>query len=322
MSLGDRTVDHLLRVAAAGDEGEGRYRRRQEIGRGGMGVVYRAHDVELQRDVAMKVLRTAAGAPDLVRRLQREARVLAALEHPGIVPVHDVGVVDGDAFYVMKLVRGQRLDEWAAEAPPLGERLRAFERICETVAFAHSHGVVHRDLKPGNVMRGAFGEVLVMDWGVAKVLSDAATGAAAATAEDGDTAAGSVLGTPGYMAPEQAAGNTRAVDARTDVYALGGLLHFLIAGAPPTAGPLPAGTPRPLAAIIRRCLAIAPVERYASPLDLAADVRAFQGQDPVSAYPEGPIQRARRVASRYRVPIALVLTYMVMRLALIFWANP
>jgi serine/threonine protein kinase len=288
-----------------------------------MGVVYRAHDVELQRDVAMKVLRAGADVPDLVRRLQREARVLAALEHPGIVPVHDVGIVDGDAFYVMKLVRGRRLDEWAAEAPPLAERLRALERICETVAFAHAHGVVHRDLKPGNVMLGAFGEVLVMDWGVAKVLSDAATGAAVGTdAADGETAAGSVLGTPGYMAPEQAAGNTRAVDARTDVYALGGLLHFLIAGGPPTAGPLPRGTPRPLAAIIRRCLAIAPVERYASPLDLAADVRAFQAQDPVSAYPEGPLQRAGRVASRYRVPLALVVTYMVMRLALIFWANP
>ena len=326
MTLGDGTVEHLLRVAAAGDDPGHRYALREEIGRGGMGVVYRAHDRELQRDVAMKVLRAGPGADDLARRLHREARVLASLEHPGMVPVYDVGVLDGQAFYVMKLVRGRRLDEWAAGGPPLSERLRAIERICETVAFAHAHGVVHRDLKPGNVMLGAFGEVLVMDWGVAKVLADmpaacVAPAAAAAAETDAETAAGTVLGTPGYMAPEQAAGDTRAVDARTDVYALGGLLHFLLAGAAPAAAPLPRGTPRPLAAIVRRCLAAAREERYASALDLAADLRAFQAQDPVSAYPEGPLRRAERVVSRYRVPIALVLTYMVMRLALIFWSG-
>jgi eukaryotic-like serine/threonine-protein kinase len=217
-------------------------------------------------------------------------------------------------------VRGRRLDQWAAESPALAERLRAFERICEAVAFAHAHGVVHRDLKPGNVMLGAFGEVLVMDWGVAKVLSDASL-AGAAIAVDGETAAGTVLGTPGYMAPEQAAGDARAIDARTDVYALGGLLHFLLAGSPPTAGPLPRGTPRPLAAIVRRCLAVARTERYASVTDLAADIRAFEAQGAVSAYPEGPLQKAGRVVSRYRVPIALVLAYMLMRVALIFWAD-
>jgi serine/threonine protein kinase len=323
VSLGDGTVGHLLRVAAAGDDPGQRYAPEEEIGRGGMGVVYRAHDRELQRDVAMKVLRAGPGADDLARRLHREARVLASLEHPGMVPVHDVGVLDGQAFYVMKLVRGRRLDEWAAGGPPLSERLRTIERICETVAFAHAHGVVHRDLKPGNVMLGAFGEVLVMDWGVAKVLADPVAGSIAPAGDraEAETAAGTVLGTPGYMAPEQAAGDTRAVDARTDVYALGGLLHFLLAGAPPTAAPLPPATPRPLAAIVRRCLAVAREERYAAALDLAADLRALQAQDPVSAYPEGPLRRAERVVSRYRVPIALVLTYMVMRLALIFWSR-
>jgi len=321
VTLPDATVDHLLRIAGAAEDPGGRYELREEIGRGGMGVVYRAHDRELQRDVALKVLRAGADARDLARRLHREARVLASLEHPGMVPVHDVGVLaDGLGFYVMKLVRGRRLDQWAAGAPALSERLGAFERICETVAFAHAHGVVHRDLKPGNVMLGAFGEVLVMDWGVAKVLSDAGA-ASASTAVDGETAAGTVLGTPGYMAPEQAAGDARAIDARTDVYALGGLLHFLLAGSPPTAGPLPRGTPRPLAAIVQRCLAVARTERYASVIDLAADVRAFQAQDPVSAYPEGPLQKAGRVASRYRVPIALVLAYMLMRVGLIFWAR-
>ena len=322
MTMPDATVGHLLRIAGAAEDPGGRYELREEIGRGGMGVVYRAHDRELQRDVALKVLRAGADARGLARRLHREARVLASLEHPGMVPVHDVGVLaDGLGFYVMKLVRGRRLDQWAAGAPALSERLRAFERICETVAFAHAHGVVHRDLKPGNVMLGAFGEVLVMDWGVAKVLSDAGAASASTAVDAGATAAGTVLGTPGYMAPEQAAGDVRAIDARTDVYALGGLLHFLLAGSPPTAGPLPRGTPRPLAAIVQRCLAVARTERYACVIDLAADVRAFQVQDPVSAYPEGPLQKAGRVASRYRVPIALVLAYMLMRVGLIFWAR-
>ena len=175
MTLPDGTVDHLLRVAGEGDPAA-RYEPGEEIGRGGMGVVYRAHDRELRRDVAMKVLRAGADAHDLVLRLRREARVLASLEHPGIVPVHDVGVLDGQAFYVMKLVRGRRLDEWAAASPSLSDRLRAFERVCETVAFAHAHGVVHRDLKPGNVMLGAFGEVLVMDWGLARGLRNAECG--------------------------------------------------------------------------------------------------------------------------------------------------
>jgi serine/threonine protein kinase len=322
MTLPDATVGHLLRIAGGAEAPGWRYELREEIGRGGMGVVYRAHDRELQRDVALKVLRAGADASDLARRLHREARVLASLEHPGMVPVHDVGVLaEGPAFYVMKLVRGRRLDEWAAGSPTLSERLRAFDRICETVAFAHAHGVVHRDLKPGNVMLGAFGEVLVMDWGVAKVLSEAPI-PSGATVVDGETADGTVLGTPGYMAPEQAAGDSRAIDARTDVYALGALLHFLLAGAPPTAGPLPRGTPRPLAAIVQRCLAVSRGERYASALDLAADVRAFQAHDPVVAYPEGPFRKVGRVVSRYRVPIALVLTYMVIRVALILWTAP
>ena len=322
MTLPDATVDHLLRIAGAAEDPSGRYELREEIGRGGMGVVYRAHDRELQRDVALKVLRAGADAGDLARRLHREARVLASLEHPGMVPVHDVGILaDGLAFYVMKLVRGRRLDQWAAESPALPERLRAFDRICETVAFAHAHGVVHRDLKPGNVMLGAFGEVLVMDWGVAKILSDAPLAPAAASAPEGETAAGTVLGTPGYMAPEQVAGDARAIDARTDVYALGGLLHFLLAGSPPTAGALPRATPPPLAAIVQRCLAVARTERYASVIDLAADIRAFLARDPVSAYPETALRKTMRIVSRYRVPILLVLAYMLMRAALIFWTR-
>jgi eukaryotic-like serine/threonine-protein kinase len=302
VTLPDATVDRLLRIAGEPDE-TGRYALEEEIGRGGMGIVYRAHDRVLGRDVALKVLHAPGAGADVAARLHREARVLAALEHPGMAPVHDVGVLDGRPFYVMKLVRGQRLDEWAAGAPPLPDRLRALERVCEAVAFAHAHGVVHRDLKPANVMLGAFGEALVMDWGVAKVLGDA-----------GFTP-GTVLGTRGYMAPEQAAGGT--ADARSDVHALGAMLHFLLAGAPPGEAALPPGTPAPLAAIVRRSTAESPEARYGSVLALAADVRAFQSRDAVSAYPEGLLGKAGRVASRYRVPIALVLTYMIMRVALI-----
>jgi serine/threonine protein kinase len=306
LTLPDSTVDRLLRIAGASEDAYGRYALAEEIGRGGMGVVFRAHDHELRRDVALKVLR--AGPRDLASRLHGEARVLASLEHPGIVPVHDVGVTgDGLAFYVMKLVRGKRLDQWASEGPSAAERLRVFERICEPVGFAHAHGIVHRDLKPANVMLGAFGEVLVMDWGVARLLAD------------GDEPAGVVLGTPGYMAPEQAAGGT--VDARSDIHALGAILHFLMAGEHPGGAGLPPRTPAAVAAIIRRCLAADPAARYASVIDLAADVRAFQAGEAVTAFPESPMRAARRLAFRYRVPIALVVAYMVMRVALILWTG-
>ena len=320
MTLPDATVDRLLRIAGDVADPEERYAVEEEIGRGGMGIVYRAHDRRLGRDVALKVLRAQGGGADLAARLHREARVLAALEHPGMAPVHDVGVMGGRPFYVMKLVKGRRLDEWRADAPPLAERLRAFDRICEAVAYAHAHGVVHRDLKPANVMLGAFGEVLVMDWGVAKVLAESADAARFAAAGEGGTSAGTVLGTPGYMPPEQATGG--AVDARSDVYALGAILHFLLAGGAPGEAVLPAGTPPPLGAIVRRGTASRAVDRYTSALDLAADVRAFQSRDAVAAYPEGVVARTRRVASRYRVPIALVLTYMVIRVALILWTAP
>ena len=199
--------------------------------------------------------------------------MLARLEHPGIVPVHDAGLLpDGRAFYAMKRVRGLRLDEHA-RAVPLAERLRAFERICEAVAFAHAHGVIHRDLKPENVMVGPFGEVLVMDWGVAKVrpsllrrhaslsqpLPVREGGRAGEEGRGGEgeaaapTAHGTILGTPGYMAPEQERGEVDRIDERTDVWALGALLGFLLAGEE---------APRPLEAIRRRAMAAEPEDRY------------------------------------------------------------
>src|SRR2546426_4674209 len=161
-----------------------------------MGTVYAARDPELDRRIALKVLNAPDAAGEEAARLSEEARILARLEHPGIVPVHDLGTLpDGRLFYVMKLVRGRRLDDAMANAA-LHARLRTFERICDAVAFAHAQGVVHRDLKPENVMVGPFGEVLVLDWGVAKILG---------RGEEPDC---TILGTAGYMPPEQARGET------------------------------------------------------------------------------------------------------------------
>jgi serine/threonine protein kinase len=156
-----------------------------------------------ERTVAVKVLSAVVERPDVAARMQQEARILAGLEHPGIVPIYDLGVLeDGRMFYVMKLVSGPRLDEHAAQRP-LFERLRLFTRICEPVAFAHAHGVVHRDLKPDNIMIGTFGEVMVMDWGVAQVSEMGNCSGQIANCGEQLSA---VVGTRAYMPPEQALG--------------------------------------------------------------------------------------------------------------------
>src|SRR5207253_4507257 len=207
---------HLRQVADWPDCTGTRYRLVEKIGQGGMGSVYLARDQELDRPVALKVLADGRTQADLQSRIAQEARILARLEHPGIVPIHDFGTLpDGRVYYAMKLVRGRRLDEWTADGHPLAERLGTFAKVCEAVAFAHAHGVLHRDLKPQNVMVGAFGEVLVMDWGLAKTVRGApypvlstphAAGGGAEQPEPSlaapatSTQAGAVLGTPGYMA--------------------------------------------------------------------------------------------------------------------------
>ena len=235
--LSDRTVAHLKHVAEWPDLVETKYGVLGEIGRGGMGTIYLAEDRVLGRRVALKVVSTGASDPAAAARMLREARVIARLEHPGIVPVHDAGTLpDGRMFYAMKRVDGRRLDEVALDGgAPLPDRLRVFQKVCEAVAFAHAHGVIHRDLKPENVMVGPFGEVLVMDWGVAKVLEEAAEPPAGAPSAGSATATseGTVLGTPAYMAPEQAAGQADRVGPAADVYALGALLHFLLTRRPP-----------------------------------------------------------------------------------------
>src|SRR2546425_6529057 len=195
--LDDRALERLRAAVREPDLSQTKYRLAGVAGSGGMGTVYIVEDTELRRRVALKVL----DVPDagIEARLRREARVLARLEHPGIVPVHDVGTLpDGRAFYTMKWGQGDRLDRHLTDAVPLAERLRLFLRIADPVAFAHSKGVLHRDLKPENVMVGAFGEILVLDWGLAKVLEEA--GGPAAAPGTGESA---VLGTPRFMSPEQ-----------------------------------------------------------------------------------------------------------------------
>jgi eukaryotic-like serine/threonine-protein kinase len=298
--LSDAALGHLRSVADRPDLGGTPYELAEEIARGGMGTVYRARDRRLARDVALKVMNAPAPAPGEVERMRDEARILARLEHPGIVPVHDLGTLpDGRLFYVMKLVRGRRLDEATAGAA-LPARLRIFERICDAVAFAHAQGVVHRDLKPENVMVGPFGEVLVLDWGVAKRLD----------VPGAPERQGTVLGTPGYMPPEQARGEMDRIDERADVYALGALLQFLMepGGA--------RGFPRALDAICARARAPRPEDRYSSVRDLAAEVERFLSALPVHAYPEGPVERARRLAAKYRTPLLLVAAYLLMRIVL------
>jgi serine/threonine-protein kinase len=255
---------------AAGAWGSIRYRIDGEIARGGMGTVLKGRDPDLGRDVALKVLRDDyRGDATMVRRFVEEAQIGGQLQHPGIVPIYELGTLaDRRPFFAMKLVKGHTLAELLAQRPDpaaeLPRHLAIFEAVCQTMAYAHARGVIHRDLKPSNVMVGSFGEVQVMDWGVAKVLprggvvDDASAGkfradTVIATARSGsgsdaeDAAlshAGSVLGTPSYMAPEQARGEVDRVDQRADVFALGSILCEVLTGAP-------AFTGRSSAAILR-----------------------------------------------------------------------
>jgi serine/threonine-protein kinase len=216
-----------------------------ELGRGGMGLVLKGHDRHMGRDVAVKLLREdLRGQPHLVRRFLNEARVSGGLQHPGIVPVYQLGECpDRRPYFTMKVVEGRTLADLLDDRPSprhdLPRFLTVFEQVCQTVAYAHSKGVVHRDLKPANVMVGAFGEVQVVDWGLAKVLTGAGgaagEGAWAEPAAAADMRTG-VVGTPAYMAPEQARGEVEAIDERADVFGLGGILCAVLTGQPPYTG--------------------------------------------------------------------------------------
>jgi serine/threonine-protein kinase len=227
-----------------------RYQIEKTLGAGGFGHVYQAHDHELGRDLAIKVLlERHRENRELVERFVDEARIAGQLQHPGLVPVYKLGTLgDAQPFFTMKLVQGDTLATLLARrASPESEPTRflsIFETVCQTVAYAHTRGVIHRDLKPANIMIGGFGEVMVMDWGLAKVLSGHDVGTAVDAAETGELAAersraGTVMGTPAYMAPEQARGEVDRLDERADVFALGSILCEILTGQPAYAGPTP-----------------------------------------------------------------------------------
>ena len=264
-------------------------------------------DAQLDRRVALKVLTVVDGDGQASARMAEEARILARLEHPGIVPVHDLGrLPDGRIFYAMKMVEGQRLDVYARSSANLQERLRVFSRICEAVAFAHSEGIIHRDLKPENIMVGRFGEMLVLDWGVAKITGIAREFRASDAPARGDTLSGTVIGTADYMAPEQASGAIDQVDARS---ALGKTLAALVGDARP---------PKRLQAIY--CKAASPdrAQRYAGAFELSADIERFLGGEPVLAYHETVLECIARLIHRNQALVLLVAAYLLMRIALFF----
>lgn len=373
--LTDTMLGRLREALAHPDLSGTRYRMIRPIASGGMGEVYLVEDESLNRRVALKAGSTALLSRELVRRMLREARIVARLEHPGIVPVHDVGVLpDGRPFFTMKYVEGESLHHHIRRRPPLPELLRMFHKICEAAAFAHAHGVIHRDLKPENIMVGPFGEVLVMDWGIAKIpgndmrtvpyivrtteetggdgkyeeeiiregderedvmdLPDtvlhADSEAPAQTMADAlrdtlNTAQGTVLGTPPYMSPEQAGGDPEKIDTRSDIYALGAILYFMLAGRPPGEGTtgtpdrippprqLDRTIPRRAEAICMKAIAPDPSERYAGAQLLGDEVLRFLDGLPISAYRESPAEKALRWSMKHRFVLLLVLAYMVMR---------
>ena len=341
--LSDATVTRLRALGRWPEFESGRYTVVEEIGRGGMGTVFLAVDEELGREVAIKIP-NALSSTQLERRLRSEARVLATLEHPGIVPIHDAGrLADGRPLLRDEARQGPDAERVLRGGPDVAERLRIFERICEPVAFAHARGFIHRDLTPENVMVGAFGEVMVMDWGVAKTVdsrqsavdshsrqsqstvpvdSHRRQSASIIAKETGD---GTVIGTVGFMAPEQARGDVGDVDERADVYGLGAILFLLLTGpvpeTDPSAGLRLARVPRPLAAICVRALEAEPSRRYQSVTALADDVARFRDNRKVHAYRETLIERTVRFGRTYRTAILLVLAYIVMRAAVAFFAH-
>jgi hypothetical protein len=339
----DSMAEANLRPPPPGEEGpssttahepevRGRYTLTHVHARGGIGQVWLARDAELGRDVALKELRPeSAGSPAVLGRFLAEAQITGQLEHPGIVPVYDL---DGRLpFYTMRFVKGRTLADAVAAhhskegggALDLRELLTAFIAACNAVAYAHSRGVIHRDLKPGNILLGEFGEVLVVDWGLAKVLGEGpeTIEQVPVSAEQGQTVQGQVLGTPAYMAPEQAEGRLDRLGRHTDVYGLGAVLYEVLTGHPPFAGattqevltkvvqeqpPRAPSAPAALEAVCRKALAKRPEDRYGSAQELTRDVQRWLADEPVRAYREPWLSRSGRLWRRHATAVGVVQT--------------
>src|SRR2546428_207456 len=300
-------------VAGGGDPGRpmpmlmdfGDYELLEQIGRGGQGVVFRARQKSLNRIVALKVIGLGHWATKAhLKRFRLEAEAAASLEHPGIVPIHDVGERDGSCYFSMKFIEGGQLDEVVKRTPmSIRQAAELIAKLARIVHYAHEHGILHRDIKPGNILLDAKGEPHLTDFGLARLVES----------ESSVTQTLDVLGTPSYMAPEQAVGNNAAISSVTDVYGLGAVLYQLLTGQPPFAGGatyetikllldteprqprlLNPNIDRDLSTICLKCLEKDPKRRYASALALAEDLEHWLKHEPILARHTGIFTRGKK----------------------------
>ncbi len=341
-------------VGSATSDGQ-RFRLLRPHASGGLGTVFVALDVELHREVALKqLLDQHADDPSSARRFLLEAEITGGLEHPGIVPVYGLGTHgDGRPFYAMRFIRGDSLKDAIAHfhtsptlKTDLGRRslelrqlLRRFTDVCNTIDYAHSRSVIHRDIKPGNIVLGKHGETLVVDWGLAKALGKPDPTAAEMTLQptwasgSAETLPGSMLGTPAYMSPEQAAGDLDRVGPRSDVYSLGATLYCLLTGKPPFSGnvadviimarngdfppprQLDPTIDQALDAICLKAMSLRPDDRYSTPRELNDDLERWTADEPVTAWNEPLPRRARRWARRNRTAMTVAAATVLVALA-------
>ncbi len=333
--LGDATAapDTKKGKRAAELLGElGDYELLEEVGRGGQGVVFRARQKSLNRTVALKVISLGQWASKAhLKRFRLEAEAAARLEHPGIVPIHEVGERDGQCYFSMKFVEGGQLDEVVRRTPiSIRQAVELIAKVARTVHYAHEHGILHRDIKPGNILLDQKGEPHLTDFGLARLVESEST----------VTRTMEVLGTPSYMAPEQAVGNNAAISSLTDVYGLGAVLYQLLTGQPPFAGGTTYETikllletePRPprllnpkidrdLSTICRKCLEKDPKRRYSSAVALAEDLEHWLNHEPIHARRTGIFTRSRKWVRRnlsIAVMAAMLLALAVL-LGVIVW---
>src|SRR6266480_2490182 len=310
----------------------GDYELLEEIGRGGQGVVFRARQKSLNRTVALKIIGLGQWASKAhVKRFRLEAEAAARLDNPCIVPIYEVGERDGCCYFSMKFVEGGQLDEAVRRTPmPMRQAAELMAKVARTVHYAHEHGILHRDIKPGNILLDANGEPHLTDFGLARLV------------EHGSTVTGllEVMGTPSYMAPEQAVGNNAAVGKATDVYGLGAVLYELLTGHPPFAGGTTYETihllldseprqprlwnrkvDRDLSAVCLKCLEKNPRYRYSSALALAEDIECWLRHEPIRAKRSGFFTRARKWVQRNRIIAALILLSVVLAagLSVMIW---
>src|SRR6184192_2952518 len=295
----------------------GDYELLEEIGRGGQGVVFRARQKSLNRTVALKVISLGQWASKAhLKRFRREAEAAASLDHPSIVPIYEVGERDGSCYFSMKFIEGGQLDEVARrESIPIRRAVELMAKVTRTVHYAHEHGILHRDIRPGNILLDAKGEPHLTDFGLARLVES----------ESNVTHTLDVLGTPSYMAPEQATGNNAAVSSATDVYGIGAVLYQSLTGQPPFAGGATYETikllldteprqprllnpkiDRDLSTICLKCLQKDPKRRYPSALALAEDLERWLKHEPIQARQTGIFTRGRKWVRRKPAVAALI----------------